>query len=155
VYDWIKAFYLGAGTQAQDRGHRGHRGDQRSRGSRGGREGCDDRRARDDGGDGGDGGDGDHHHDNALPLPVAAAASGCTGALAWFAAFPSDVVKTMQQAATGAGKARPSAIAVARGLWAQGGIRAFYKGAYAGTTRAVLVTSSRIVVFEWMVWHNR
>ena len=146
MYDWIKALYLESGTHAQDRGHRGHRGDQGSRG------GCDDRRAR---GDGGDGSDGDHHHDNALPLPVAAAASGCTGALAWFAAFPSDVVKTMQQAATGAGKARPSAIAVARGLWAQRGIRAFYRGAYAGTTRAVLVTSSRIVAFEWMVWHNR
>ena len=88
-----------------------------------------------------------------FPLPIAAAVSGLTGALAWFAAFPTDVVKTVQQARSS--NQRPlSAPAAARRLWQVGGIRAFYVGAGAGTARAVLVTSSRLVAFEWFMWHR-
>ena len=88
-----------------------------------------------------------------LPLAFTAAASGTTGALAWLAAYPTDVIKTIQQASRSPvggteAEAVPSAQTVAKQLWKEQGIRGFYRGAVAGTLRAVLVTSTRLVFYE-------
>ena len=59
------------------------------------------------------------------------------------------VIKTMQQAARNqATEAPPSAFALARRLWMAEGIGGFYRGCLAGTFRAILVTSTRLVFYE-------
>ena len=87
-----------------------------------------------------------------LPLPMAAAVSATTGALAWVANYPFDTVKSLQQAVP-PGEAmanRTSALAAAKLLWRSGGVAAFYKGLAPSTARAVLVTCSRLVAYEWV-----
>ena len=85
----------------------------------------------------------------APPLLAVAAASGMTGAMAWVVSFPFDSVKSVQQAAPLTGAHRPlTARAAALQLWATGGVAAFFRGLHVSTGRAVLVTSSRLVVFE-------
>ena len=82
-------------------------------------------------------------------LALVAAASASTGALAWLACYPFDVVKSVQQAQP-LGKSTPlsSIGGAARDVWARGGVRGFYRGATASTFRAVLVTCSRLVAYE-------
>lgn len=80
------------------------------------------------------------------PLHLVAAASATTGALAWVSAYPFDSVKSMQQAQYAGGRLSP-ADAASR-LWARGGPLAFYRGVSASTTRAMLVTSSRLFTYE-------
>ena len=77
-------------------------------------------------------------------------ASASTGAAAWLVAFPADCIKSVQQAVPPIAGVRPlSPIEAARGLLRHGGWRAFYNGAGASTFRAMLVTSSRMVGYEW------
>lgn len=80
-----------------------------------------------------------------LPLGLSALLSGLTGGLAWAVVFPFDTIKTRQQASSH----RPSATSIAYQIWVEGGLGAFYNGISAGTSRALLVTSVRLVTYEW------
>ena len=83
------------------------------------------------------------------PLPAVAAVSAASGALAWACNYPFDTVKTAQQAVP-PGAPRRSAVDAARALWRGGGAAAFFRGLGPSTTRAVLVTCSRLVAYEWV-----
>ena len=83
----------------------------------------------------------------APPLAVVALASSATGALAWLASYPFDVVKSVQQASA-AGSAASRIDAAVRTVHKRAGLAGFYRGALASTARAMLVTSSRLVVYE-------
>ena len=92
-----------------------------------------------------------------LPIHLVAAASASTGAIAWVASYPFDVVKSVQQAQPAHAAARRSSISgAAESIWRAGGWRAFYRGVSASTLRAVLVASSRLVAYEqvkaWGGW---
>ena len=83
------------------------------------------------------------------PLHLVALASATTGALAWAAAYPFDSIKSVQQAQPAHKPSeRASPLGAARSLWAQGGIESFYRGLYASTFRAILVTCSRLFTYE-------
>jgi solute carrier family 25 carnitine/acylcarnitine transporter 20/29 len=77
------------------------------------------------------------------PLHVIAAASSCTGALAWIASYPFDAVKTVMQS-----KGKHTLRSAVSILFQRGGVASFYVGCGSSTLRAVLVTSSRLVVYE-------
>ena len=83
----------------------------------------------------------------APPLPLVAAASATTGALAWVAAFPFDTVKSIQQAQLPGRRGLPIGGAIEL-LWRRGGAMAFYRGVSASTARAVLVTGARLFTYE-------
>ena len=88
--------------------------------------------------------------DDRMPLPIVAAVSATTGALAWLVCYPFDVVKSVQQSQA-PGKHGPlnSISGAAAHVWRHGGgWRGFYRGAAASTVRAVLVTCSRLVAYE-------
>ena len=88
--------------------------------------------------------------DDRVPLPIVAAVSATTGALAWLVCYPFDVVKSVQQSQA-PGKHGPlnSISGAAAHVWRHGGgWRGFYRGAAASTVRAVLVTCSRLVAYE-------
>eukprot|EP00566_Odontella_aurita_P025848 CAMPEP_0113551450 /NCGR_PEP_ID=MMETSP0015_2-20120614/14532_1 /TAXON_ID=2838 /ORGANISM="Odontella" /LENGTH=115 /DNA_ID=CAMNT_0000452345 /DNA_START=82 /DNA_END=429 /DNA_ORIENTATION=- /assembly_acc=CAM_ASM_000160 len=74
-----------------------------------------------------------------------AAASSLTGALAWVASYPFDTVKSVVQ---GSDRRMSSIEAAAQIRREGGGWRAFYRGCGTSTWRAMLVTSSRMVVYE-------
>jgi solute carrier family 25 carnitine/acylcarnitine transporter 20/29 len=81
--------------------------------------------------------------ENAGLLHVAAISS-LTGGLAWVASYPFDTIKTVMQ-----GSRDPVLLrAAVRDLWKRGGWKAFYKGCGASTGRAMLVTSTRMIVYE-------
>lgn len=86
------------------------------------------------------------------PLPLVALASSLTGAVAWVGSYPFDIIKSIQQAQplSTPSSERRSATAVARALWSAGGAQAFYRGVSASTARAVLVTCSRLVTYEYV-----
>ena len=73
-----------------------------------------------------------------------------TGALAWVASYPFDVIKSLQQAQPPGtpAAARQSLAGAVRKLHALGGYAAFYRGVSASTARAVLVTASRLFTYE-------
>lgn len=83
----------------------------------------------------------------APPLPLVAAASATTGALAWVAAFPFDSVKSVQQAQLPGRRGLPIGEAVGL-LWRRDGAKAFYRGLSASTARAMLVTGARLFTYE-------
>jgi len=78
------------------------------------------------------------------------AASSTTGALAWCACYPFDTVKSVQQSQPASGKHTllRSIFGAGRHIWSRGGLSAFYRGVFASTSRAVLVTCSRLVAYE-------
>ncbi|KAK3261145.1 hypothetical protein CYMTET_29936 [Cymbomonas tetramitiformis] len=86
-----------------------------------------------------------------IPLTVAASAS--TGALAWLVCYPFDLVKTVIQGQEllNPRSKRPlvNTVEAIRTIWHVDGARGFYKGALTSTFRAMLVTSSRMVAYEW------
>lgn len=84
------------------------------------------------------------HNANTSSLLEVAATSSLTGGLAWIASYPFDTIKTVIQ-----GSSHKVTIQQAvRKLWKTGG---FYKGCGASTGRAVLVTSIRMIVYEWIL----
>lgn len=92
-----------------------------------------------------------------LPIHLVAAASASTGAIAWVASYPFDVIKSVQQAQPAHAPGRRSTIrGAAESIWRSGGLRAFYRGVSASTLRAILVASSRLVAYEqvkaWGGW---
>ena len=85
------------------------------------------------------------------PLHLVAAASATTGALAWVASFPFDSIKSFQQAQPArVSSSRASIGGAVSALWRQGGVLAFYRGLSASTARAILVTCSRLLTYEWV-----
>lgn len=77
-------------------------------------------------------------------LMQVAAVSSLTGALAWVASYPFDTVKSVVQ---GSSKTITTRQAIQQ-LWNQG---SFYKGCATSTGRAVLVTSIRMIAYEWIL----
>ena len=82
--------------------------------------------------------------------------SSLTGALAWVASYPADTVKTICQAQ---GLSFQEA---AKQVWSRGdsggsggSIANFYKGCGTSTGRAILVTTSRMIAYEWILGHFR
>ena len=85
-----------------------------------------------------------------MPLAMVVAASASTGGLAWLACYPFDSVKTVQQATRSSDPpARSTLRGAIQALRGKGGWGAFYHGAGASVTRACIVTSSRIVAYEY------
>mmetsp|Transcript_6027 Transcript_6027/g.7864 ORF Transcript_6027/g.7864 Transcript_6027/m.7864 type:complete len:223 (-) Transcript_6027:238-906(-) len=89
-----------------------------------------------------------------------AATSSLTGGLAWVVSYPFDTIKTFTQAS----EAKLSIRQVFQRIYwrsgqqqqqqqgdSRGGYRAFYRGCGASTGRAMLVTSTRMVVYEWIL----
>lgn len=76
-----------------------------------------------------------------------AATSSVTGALAWVTSYPCDTVKSVLQGS----KEDMSVRDGVRELWSRGGISAFYRGCLASTGRAMLVTSTRMLGYEWIM----
>jgi hypothetical protein len=76
-----------------------------------------------------------------------AAVSSFTGGLAWVAGYPFDIIKTVMQGSPSASSFRNAM----QQLWNQGGHQAFYKGCGTSTGRAVLVTSIRMITYEWIL----
>lgn len=68
--------------------------------------------------------------------------SSFTGACAWLCNYPFDTVKTIMQ---GKGLSLGASL---RYIWEEGGFKSLFRGVSASTGRAVLVTSSRMVVYE-------
>ena len=80
--------------------------------------------------------------------------SSCTGALAWIGSYPLDTIKTIIQSQTNRDNKNNNQNWTVRHAIrhlikiGNGGISAFYKGCATSTSRAVLVTSSRMIVYE-------
>lgn len=92
-----------------------------------------------------------HHAGDSWGLLRVAAASSLTGGLAWVACYPFDTIKTVMQGACRAPSSSspaPTFRDTARQLWRAGGYNAFFKGCGASTGRAMLVTSTRMIVYE-------
>ena len=82
--------------------------------------------------------------------------SSFTGALAWIGSYPLDTIKTIiqghnHQRTTGNWTVRHAVRHLLQ--VGDGGISAFYKGCGTSTGRAILVTSSRMIVYEWILQH--
>lgn len=86
-------------------------------------------------------------------LASIAAISSITGGLAWVVSYPFDTVKSVMQ---GQAPSKPglSISQAVRTLYYNGGnagnLSAFYRGCAASTGRAVLVTSSRMITYEFV-----
>ena len=87
-------------------------------------------------------------------LTAVPVAGGFAGALGWLVSFPLDCVKARVQghdrrAAAGAGShPPPRALAAARALYAERGLRGLYAGVAPSVARAFLVSSTRFSVYE-------
>ena len=86
-------------------------------------------------------------------LASIAAISSITGGLAWVVSYPFDTVKSVMQ---GQAPSKPglSISQAVRTLYFNGGnagnLTAFYRGCAASTGRAILVTSSRMITYEFV-----
>lgn len=87
--------------------------------------------------------------EQASSLAKVAAISSITGGLAWIVSYPFDTVKTIMQG-TQPSTSRVSIPEALRRIYHGGGYAAFYRGCGASTGRAVLVTSSRMITYEWV-----
>ena len=81
-------------------------------------------------------------------LEYVVAVSAFTGALAWVSSYPFDTVKSVIQAKSSRGVATSYSSTV-RHVWLQGGVSSFYRGCRTSTVRAILVTSIRMLAYEW------
>ena len=77
------------------------------------------------------------------------AVSAFTGALAWVSSYPFDTIKSIAQAKSSSSKGVINYSAAMKDLWRIGGLSAFYRGCGASTIRAMLVTSIRMLAYEW------
>jgi solute carrier family 25 carnitine/acylcarnitine transporter 20/29 len=80
--------------------------------------------------------------------------SSMTGALAWVASYPADTIKTMCQAQGISFQEATKQIwsrGNNNGSGSRGSIANFYKGCGTSTGRAILVTTSRMIVYEWIL----
>jgi hypothetical protein len=84
--------------------------------------------------------------------------SSLTGALAWVASYPADTIKTICQAQNVSFQEATKQVWLSRGRGGNGGGRGsggsianFYRGCATSTGRAILVTTSRMIVYEWIL----
>lgn len=93
-----------------------------------------------------------------------ALASSFTGGIAWVVSYPFDTVKSIVQGEssmlhqsknTKKGAVTVSYTKVIQQVWQQGGISSFFRGCGASTGRAMLVTSLRMIVYEWVMSLSR
>jgi solute carrier family 25 carnitine/acylcarnitine transporter 20/29 len=90
--------------------------------------------------------------------------SSLTGALAWVASYPADTIKTISQAqnlsfleavqqlwSRGSGSGTGTGTGTGTGAGGVGSIANFYKGCGTSTGRAILVTTSRMMAYEWIL----
>eukprot|EP00929_Paragymnodinium_shiwhaense_P016921 TRINITY_DN125665_c0_g1_i1.p1 TRINITY_DN125665_c0_g1~~TRINITY_DN125665_c0_g1_i1.p1 ORF type:complete len:283 (-),score=15.62 TRINITY_DN125665_c0_g1_i1:46-894(-) len=82
------------------------------------------------------------HAGNSLRMGEIVVISAFTGACAWVCNYPFDTVKTVMQA-----HGLPLTGAI-RHIWNKGGLRPFFRGVSASTGRAMVVTSSRMLIYE-------
>jgi solute carrier family 25 carnitine/acylcarnitine transporter 20/29 len=83
------------------------------------------------------------------PSPLAVLlAGGLSGASAWAATCPLDVIKNNIQGKPLA-QATPSILSIVRKLWQAHGIKAFYYGVGPSIARACIVSSSRFSAYEF------
>jgi len=85
------------------------------------------------------------------PLPFIVLASSLSGGLAWLACYPCDTIKSIQQAA-GEHSPRRTLQGAWRSVQQQKGtsiLGSLYRGAGASVVRACLVTSCRLIVYEY------
>ena len=80
-------------------------------------------------------------------LEIAATAS-FTGGMAWVASYPLDTIKSVIQGSPNIHR-RLTIRQAAYQLYNTGGLSAFYRGCAASTGRAILVTSLRMIVYEY------
>ena len=73
-------------------------------------------------------------------------ASSSTGAVAWVASYPFDVIKTLQQSEGITITSAFNRVYSQHGTW-----RGFFRGCGVGTFRAILVTGSRLAVYEYIM----
>ena len=80
-----------------------------------------------------------------------AAISSITGGLAWIVSYPFDTVKSVMQGAAPS-MSRVSIPEAIQRIYSGpgGGYSAFYRGCVASTGRAILVTSSRMITYDWV-----
>jgi solute carrier family 25 carnitine/acylcarnitine transporter 20/29 len=89
-------------------------------------------------------------HGRTQDLVQVAATSSLTGGLAWIASYPFDTIKTVIQGSSSQQQVSYHK-AIQKNWNENGGIRAFYKGCGTSTGRAVMVTSIRMIVYEWIL----
>jgi hypothetical protein len=75
--------------------------------------------------------------------------SALTGALAWIASYPFDTMKSIIQAEASLGRDMTMRRIIADRWNTSGGMRLLFRGCGASTGRAMLVTSVRMVMYEW------
>lgn len=83
-----------------------------------------------------------HSKQEQKSLLSVATISSITGALAWVVSYPFDTTKTLIQS----GKS----MSAVTSLLQSNGLSSFYKGCAASTGRAMVVTSSRMIAYEWV-----
>ena len=79
-----------------------------------------------------------------LSLPAVMAAGGAAGVAMWIPVFPIDTVKSRLQSAEG----RPTVGGVLRGVYASGGLRAFFPGMGPALARAVPANAATFLGVE-------
>jgi hypothetical protein len=88
------------------------------------------------------------------PVWVQAAGGAVTGAVTWTAVMPIDVVSTRIQCLPEHEVNNPSkrsVVGVAKQVWKEGGVRAFYKGLPTAITRGIVLNAISFPVFESIV----
>ena len=75
--------------------------------------------------------------------------SSFTGGLAWISSYPFDTVKSVVQGSPiNTNSTTRKAIKM---IWSRGGFKEFYRGVSASTGRAILVTSTRMIAYEYIL----
>lgn len=86
------------------------------------------------------------------PMWLQALGGATTGAVTWTAVMPIDVVSTrIQCMPDDRSREERSILRVARGIWQEGGIRAFYRGLPAAVARGVVLNAMVFPIYEGTV----
>lgn len=90
---------------------------------------------------------------NSSSLLSVALRSSTTGAMAWVISYPIDTIKTIvQSGGVGVGGGREAKTRSYYSVWESiPSMSQLYKGCGTSTFRAILVTSSRMIAYEWVV----
>lgn len=82
-----------------------------------------------------------------------AAVSSITGGIAWVVSYPFDTIKSIVQSRPPKAKETQTSLSsTVRQIFQQGdGIKSLYRGCGASTGRAIMVTSLRMIVYEWIM----
>ena len=75
--------------------------------------------------------------------------SSFTGACAWICNYPFDTCKSIIQGRLQTQNVQINMMKSFQIIWKNGGLKAFYRGIIPSTARAILVTSTRMLAYEW------